>query len=63
MSSCGGINYVWDYDGTQYGWWVHESSSSKSRTTVIKMEDLKLGMLVVEEMLWNQIVAQEKTVM
>ena len=26
MRSYGGINYVWDYDGTQYGWWVHESS-------------------------------------
>ena len=26
MRSYGGINYVWDYDGTQYGWWIHESS-------------------------------------
>jgi hypothetical protein len=26
IRSYGGINYVWDYDGTQYGWWVHESS-------------------------------------
>ena len=21
-----GINYEWAYDGTQYGWWIHESS-------------------------------------
>lgn len=26
IRSYGGINYIWDYDGTQYGWWVHESS-------------------------------------
>tara|TARA_Y100001972_G_scaffold124932_1_gene175161 strand:- start:5633 stop:7903 length:2271 start_codon:yes stop_codon:yes gene_type:complete len=26
MRSYGGINYVWDYDGVQYGWWIHESS-------------------------------------
>ena len=26
IRSYGGINYEWSYDGTQYGWWVHESS-------------------------------------
>ena len=26
LRSYAGINYEWAYDGTQYGWWVHESS-------------------------------------
>ena len=26
LRSYGGINYEWAYDGTQYGWWIHESS-------------------------------------
>ena len=26
IRSYAGITYEWAYDGTQYGWWVHESS-------------------------------------
>lgn len=35
IRSYAGITYEWAYDGTQYGWWVHESSYAEPMFTTL----------------------------